>query len=281
MVADEGYFETLRIPLLAGRSFEAADNADRQHVVVVNRAFAELAWPGDEPLGKRVTGGGMDSYWDQPDAWATVVGVVGDVRHDDLTREGRPTVFFSHRQRADRARSGAILARTTGDAGQMFALLRQTARDIDADVPVRFLLFDDVVARSLGDRRFLAEVLGSFAAMGLLLAALGIYGGVAYTVALRTREVGIRMALGSSPGEVLGMVLRESMTTVGIGVAVGFAGALALSSVMTSFLYAVSPMDPVAVGLTAVLLLMVAAVASFIPARRAATIDPLITMRSD
>ena len=281
MVADEGYFETLRIPLLAGRSFEAADNADRQHVVVVNRAFAELAWPGDEPLGKRVTGGGMDSYWDQPDAWATVVGVVGDVRHDDLTREGRPTVFFSHRQRADRARSGAILARTTGDAGQMFALLRQTARDIDADVPVRFLLFDDVVARSLGDRRFLAEVLGSFAAMGLLLAALGIYGVVAYTVALRTREVGIRMALGSSPGEVLGMVLRESMTTVGIGVAVGFAGALALSSVMTSFLYAVSPMDPVAVGLTAVLLLMVAAVASFIPARRAATIDPLITMRSD
>jgi len=281
-VADAGYFETLGIPLLQGRLLDAADNAAAAHVVVINRALADLAWPGEDPIGKRITGGGMDNYWEQPDGWATVVGVVGDVLQRDLTGEPEATFYFSFRQRAYRARGGVIVVRATGAAPTaLVGPLRQTIRDLDADVPVEFSTMDEVVARSLGDRRFVMGVLGAFAAMALLLAALGIYGVVGYTVALRTREMGIRIALGSAPVDVLRMVMGEAMTTVAIGLAVGVAGTLALSRVLGSLLFEVSPADPIAIAGTAFTLLTVAAAASFIPARRAATIDPLITMRAD
>ena len=281
-VADAGYFETLRISLVRGRLFEERDNADAAHVVIVNEALADLAWPGEDPVGKRLTGGGMDSYWEQPDAWATVVGVVGNIHQRDLTLESYPTLFFTYRQRADRARSAAIVVRADRVGPEnIVGTLRGAVRDLDADVPVDFRTLDEVVTRSLGDRRFLAEVLFVFAAMALLLAALGIYGVVAYTVALRTREMGIRIALGAAPGGVVGMVLRESMATVGIGLLVGLAAAVGLGRFMSSQLFVISPTDPLSLGATAVILLGVAALASFVPARRAASVDPLMTMRAD
>jgi predicted permease len=281
-VADEGYFEALRIPLLRGRLFTANDRAETPHVVVVNQALAELAWPGEDPLGKRITGGGMDSYWDQPDAWATVVGVVGDIRQRDLERESYPTFYFPYRQRADRAWGAAIVVRAQRVEPELLASpLRQVMREIDGDVPVEIATMDEAVARSLGDRRFTMGVLGVFAAMALLLAALGIYGVVGYTVALRTREMGIRMALGSSPTDVIGMVLRESLTTVSMGLLAGLGAVLALTRLLRSLLFAVSPTDPVAIVSTALTLLAVGLLASLIPALRAARIDPLITMRAD
>jgi len=281
-VADEGYFTTLGIPLRRGRLFDARDNADAAHVVVINQAMADLAWPGEDPLGKRMTAGGMDSYWEDPDAWATVVGVVDDIHQRDLTRDAYPTYYFSYRQRSDRARGAVILVQAARvEPTSLVGPLRQAVRRLDADVPVEFDTMERVVANSLGDRRFTLAVLGVFASMALLLAALGIYGVVGYTVALRTREMGIRMALGSAPSHIMGIVLRESMATVGVGLLVGLAASLALSRLLSGLLFEVSPTDPVAIVATALTLLTVAAVASFIPARRAATIDPLITMRSD
>ncbi|MCH7824100.1 MAG: FtsX-like permease family protein, partial [Acidobacteria bacterium] len=281
-VADAGYFDALQIPLIQGRLFEAQDNADTAHVVLVNEALAELAWPGEDPIGKRATGGGMDSYWDQPDAWATVVGVVSNIRQRDLTLESYPTLFFSYRQRADRARVASIIVRA-GQVGprNLTGMLRQTARDLDSDVPVQFRTMTELVTRSLGDRRFLAQVLGAFAAMALLLAALGIYGVVAYTVALRTREIGIRITLGAAPSGVMGMVFRESMATVSMGLLVGLAMAFGLGRFLSGQLFEISPTDPVSLVGTALILLAVAAFASFIPARRAATVDPLLTMRAE
>ncbi len=281
-VADPDYFETLGIPLVRGRFLDSSDTADSAHVVVINEALADLAWPGEDPIGKRLTGGGMDSYWEDPDAWAIVVGVAGDIRQRDLTTETYPAMYFSYRQRADRASSAWVVVRGERiEAVDLIPQMRAAIRDLDSDVPVQFLTMEEAVSSSLGDRRFLAEVLGSFAAMGLLLAALGIYGVVAYTVSLRTREMGIRMALGSAPAHVLRMVLRESMVTVVIGLLLGLAGAAVASRLLSSLLYEISPYDPVALAATALTLLTVAAMASFIPARRAATIDPLITMRAD
>lgn len=281
-VADSGYFEALHIPLLRGRLFEDSDTADSMHVVVVNQSLADLAWPGDDPVGKRMTGGGMDNYWDQPDAWATVIGVVADTRQRDLDREAEPAFFFPYRQRAYRAWSASIIARAAGaEPASIVGPLREVIRNLDADVPVEFATVQQVVTRSLGDRRFTMGVLGTFAGLGLLLAALGIYGVVGYTVALRTREMGIRLALGSAPRNVTRMVVRESMTTVGIGLVIGLGAALALSRLLGSMLYEISPTDPWAIGATALTLLGVALLASFVPARRAATIDPLITMRAD
>jgi len=281
-VADSGYFEALRIPLLRGRLFEDSDTADSMHVVVINQSLADVAWPGEDAIGKRMTGGGMDNYWDQPDAWATVIGVVADTRQRDLDREAEPTFFFPFRQRAFRAWNASIIVRTAGiEPTSIVGPLREVIRSVDADVPVQFTTVDQVVTSSLGDRRFMVGVLGAFAGLALLLAALGIYGVVGYTVALRTREMGIRLALGSAPGGVMAMVVRESMIVVGIGVAVGIGAALALSRLLGSMLYEISPSDPWAIGATALTLLAVALLASFIPARRAATIDPLITMRAD
>jgi predicted permease len=268
--------------LLRGRLFDDNDTADSRHVVVVNQSLADLAWPGDDPIGKRMTAGGMDNYWNQPDAWATVIGVVADTRQEDLDREPEPAFFFPYRQRAFRTWSAAIIVRTAGiDPESIVGPMRDVLRNVDSDVPVEFTTVQQVVTRSLGDRRFTMGVLGAFAGLALLLAALGIYGVVGYTVALRTREMGIRLALGSAPGDVMRMVVRESMSTVGVGLVIGIGAALALSRLLSSMLYEISPSDPWAIGATAVTLLSVALVASFIPARRAANIDPLITMRAD
>ena len=193
--------------------------------MVIKRAVADLAWPGEHPIGKRITGGGMDSYWDQPDAWATVIGVVGNVLQRDLTGEPYATFFFSPSQRADRARGGVIVVRARrGEPSALVGTLRQTIRQLDGDV---------------------------------------------------------RMALGSAPTDVLGMVMREAMTTVAIGLVVGIVATLALARVLGSLLFEISPADPLAIVGTVLTLLGVAAVASFIPAWRAATIDPLITMRAN
>ncbi len=279
-LADAGYFRTLGIPLLEGRLFDARDAADGAHVVVVNRAFAELAWPGEDAVGKQMTSGGMDDYWDRK-TWVTVVGVVGSVRQRDLTRDADPQYYFSWVQRPYRARSMTIVLRpTTGDASAIAPAVRSALRDVDPDVPVRFATMSQRMADSLATRRFLLSVVLGFAVIALLLAGFGVFGVVSYAVARRRREIGIRMALGAAPGKVRRQLQREYLVAAGFGALAGLAGSLALSRVVASLLYEVTPTDPLTFAAVLVGLGAAAWLASFIPSLRGTRIDPTETMRA-
>lgn len=279
-LADAGYFRALGIPLLAGRLFDERDHPDAPHAVLVNRALAEQVWPGTDPVGRRMTGGGMDNFWDQ-DVWATVVGVVGDVRQEDLTRADRPTAYFHYRQRPFRLRSGAVVVRTRSGEERIAAVLDRAVREADPQVPHELRPMGDVLAGSVARERFSASLLAAFALVGLALAALGIYGVVSYTVAQRRKELGIRLALGATPPRVRNRVLGGSMVTVGAGIALGLAGALAAGRVLASLLYEVEPADPATLGAVAAVLAGTALLAAYLPARETVRIDPLETLKAE
>jgi len=284
IVASSGLFETLDIPLLRGRVFNATDGPDAPHAVVVSQAFADAYWPGEDPIGKQVSGGGMDDFWSaDPPVFGTVVGVVGDVRYRDLTRAGRPVVYWNYRQRPYRIRWGAnlVVESATGDPAAVAGSLRQALREVDPDVAPRIQYLRDVVSDSLGQRRFALLVMSAFAALGLLLAAIGIFGVVSYAVAQRTREMGIRLALGASASTVRGMVLKHAMVPVILGLLVGLGGAWGLSHALGGMLYEVPPTDPVTFLSVSVLLLVTGLVATWIPALRGTRVDPMITMRGE
>ncbi len=279
-VADGGYFRALGIPLLEGRLFDARDDAAAPHAALVDRAFARAAWPGQDPIGKRITGGGMDDYWDQ-DKWATVVGVVGDVRGRELTEADGPAAYFAAEQRPYRLGRGALVVRLAGPADAVAGAVRGRVHDLDPDVPFEIEGMDEVVLGSLARRRFTLLLLAAFAVTGLLLAAAGIGSVVSYTVAQRRRELGIRLALGARPGGVRNLVLRGSLGTVAVGIAVGLGASLALGRTLGSLLYGVAPSDPATLGAVAGLLAAVAATAAWLPARRAVRIDPIETLREE
>jgi len=282
VVASEGAFTALDIPLLEGRLFDERDGPGDPHVAVVNHAFAERYWPGESAVGKSVTGGGMDNFYSER-IFAQVIGVVGDVRSAGLTRETYPTVYFSYRQRPFRIRYGAslVVEAANGDAAALTPALRDRLRAADPDVPVRIRTLQSVVRASLGERRFVMWVLGGFSLTALVLAAVGIFGVVSYSVARRTREMGIRMALGADPGGVLRMVMSAAMGMVVLGLVLGVAGALTLTRVMRSLLYEVSPTDPLALAASTLLLAGAALLASWLPARAGTRVDPMITMRTE
>ena len=279
-VASGGAFEALGIPLLRGRLFERTDRADTPHVVVVNRAFAEQVWPGESPLGQQINSGGMERAWG-PDDWATVVGVVGDVRDRGLDRPIRPTVYFDALQRPDRTASGTLLVRATGAPEATGAAARAAVRQVDPNVPTEVASMERVIWSSVSQRRFSVTLLGGFAALALILSLVGIYGVVAYTVGRRRRELGIRLALGATPARVQGLVLKESMVPVGLGLVVGAAGALAVTRVLQSLLFEVRPGDPATFTAVAVTLGIAALAASYVPARASARIDPVETIREE
>jgi len=288
--ADAGYFRVMEIPLLRGRLFDERDDADAEHVAVVSRSFAELAWPGEDPIGKRITGGGMDTYVDPDSAgpashpwvrWARVVGVVGDVRHRTLTEDPAPTYYFHYLQRPQRMLSGHVVAKAAGDPAGLATPIRTGARRVSPDVVVDVRLMDRVVQSAVGDRRFTMLILGAFGLSALLLAGVGIYGVVSYSVARRKREMGIRIALGAQPRDVRTLVQRGALVTVGVGTAVGLLGALGLGSVVRSLLYGISATDPLTYGAVAATLVATAWLASWIPARRSTRVDPMRTMRAE
>ena len=280
-LASSGYFRAMGIPLVRGRLFDERDREDGEHVVIVNEAFAELAWPGEDPIGKQMTGGGMDDYWDQ-EKWATVIGVVGDVRQRDLTRPADPTYYFSYRQRPYRSWSmTATIRPERGRAAALAPAVREAIRRVDADVPVTFSTIEDRISRRVADRRFAMMVLGVFAAVAIVLACVGIYGVVAYAVARRTREIGIRIALGANPVAVRRMVQRDSVMAAGLGGMVGLALAVALTRVMRSLLFEVSPLDPLTFIAVVALLSAAAWAAGFVPSLRTTRIDPTVTMRAE
>jgi len=269
------YFRTVGIPLLKGRFFDQRDQGDASRVVVISEALAREYFPNEEPLGQRihldVVSGRMDEGWE-------IVGVVGDVRQHGLGESARACVY---RPQAAARSAANLVVRTTGAPLAMADSVRKAILEVDPSQPVANIrTMEDVLAASMARRRFTMTLLGGFAGAALLLAAMGLYGVIAYAVSQRTREIGIRMALGASRGTVLALVLRQGLTLAGIGVALGVPAALGLTRVLSNFLYEVKPGDPMTFAGVSVILLLVALLASWLPARRAARVDPMVALRN-
>jgi predicted permease len=278
-VADSSYFRTLGIPLVRGRGFAAADRSGTEHVTVINQAAATTFWPTGNPIGHRIRLPGMDLH--QKD-WLTIVGVVADVHHRGLDQPPSPEMYIHYPQRPERLESGAtiVLASEVAPA-QVSGIIRDRVRAIDANVPVRVSSMAELFAGSVASRRFSTLVLGAFGGLALVLAALGIYGVLAYSVAQRQREIGVRMALGAQQSAVRGMILRDAMRAVVPGVLIGLGIALALAKVLRALLYGVTTTDPVTYAAVIAVLLSVATLASWLPARRATRVDPMIVIRQE
>ena len=278
-VVDSTVFRALGIPLLRGRGFGAGDVSGAPHVALVNQAFAQRFWPDGGPIGHRVRPPGMDAHADE---WLTIVGVVGDVRGRTLDAAAQPALYVDVAQRPENlASSATFVLRADTPPTSLAELVRDRLARIDPEVPVRLQPLDDLVRRSLDDRRFSTIVLTSFAVLALFLAAIGIYGVLAFSVAQRQREIGVRMALGAHHGRVRGMVLGDAMRAVVPGVVVGLAAAAALTRLLRSLLYGVSGTDPVTFGAVALLLLGVAVLAAWLPARRATRVSPMLAIRAE
>jgi putative ABC transport system permease protein len=276
LVSGPDYFRTLRIPLRSGRNFSAQDDARATRVVVINSAMARRYWPGGDPIGARITlGDPADSS-----SWRTVVGVVGDVRQNALNDEPYPQLFLPVAQTPQRAM--LLLVRTSGSPASLAGPSRRAVAALDPDLPVSDIrTLDERLDQSVAQPRVSMIVLGIFAVMALVLAAVGIYGVLSYTVTQRTRELGIRMALGAESKSVMRLVVGQAMTPVLIGVILGLAGAWGATRLMSSLLFGVSATDPLTFLAVALFLLVVAALASWLPARRATMVDPLIALRAE
>ena len=275
VVASEGYFQTLGIPLLKGRLFNEADGPDAPHVAVISESVARQHWPNQDPLGHTIEFGNMDSDL----RLLTVVGVVKEVRKHSLEAAPRPSIYVNYRQRLRAVSDFDIVLRTNSDPAAIFPAVRGVLTQLDPTVPPRLNTFTQVFSESLTSRRFNLLLVGVFALAALLLAIAGVYGVLAYSVAQRTREIGVRIALGATPGNILKMVLGQGLVTVAIGTAIGLVGSFLLTRTMRSLLFEVSPNDPLTVVGVALLLMLVAMLASYIPARRATRVDPMVALR--
>jgi predicted permease len=267
------YFQTLGIPIRVGRDFDERDSSRVPHVAIINETFAKVHFPGEDPIGRTlITGmGQMPSQ---------VVGIVADVRSNGLNTPPQPDYFLPALQRPEGFTN--ILIRTGSTPIAMAAVVRETLRTIDPDLPLlQPTTVAARIAQTIANQRLALVLLGAFAALALLLASLGVYSVMAHLVAFRTSEIGIRMALGATQGAVLRLVLGHGRKLTLLGIALGIAGALALSRLMQQVLFEVDAADPLIYVVVSVLLLLVAEVASFLPARRATRIDPVIALRMD
>jgi putative ABC transport system permease protein len=275
--ASASYFETLRIPLIRGRLFDAIDRVGSQDVALISQSVAQRYWKGKDAVGARITFGDPSD----PDVrWMTVVGVVGDVLHERLNGQAYPQVYIPFEQSPER--SMVVVARTSGDPMAIVPAVRRAIAGLDADLPLADVsTLEDRKAVSLARPRVNATVLGGFALAALVLAAVGIYGVVAYGVVQRTRELGIRMALGAGRSTLLRMVVRQGMMPVLGGMAFGLVGALAGGRLLRGLLFGVGSSDPTILALVTGFLVAVALAAMYLPARRASRSDPMIALRVD
>ena len=269
-----GHFRVLEIPILSGRNFTDSDDDKALPVAIVDQTLARQYWPNENPIGKRVKSGPIQST----NPWLNIIGVVGDVKTDSLELQEAPHIYLSDFQAP--AYNSVIYLRTAGDPGTLGDAIRPEVEAVDPNVPVYAVrTMEDVIARSMAERRFALQILGFFAGVALLLAAIGIYGVMAYTFSQRRHEIGIRIALGAQPRDILRMALSEGMTLVAVGLGSGLVGALILTRFLRSMLYAVSPNDPLTFVALPALLAAVALLACFVPARRATQVDPLVALR--
>lgn len=269
-----GYFDAMNIRLLAGRDVADSDTADREPVAVINETFARQIYPGDNPLGRRFI---LNLGNDQPHE---IIGVVGDVKLASLEGEIRPTAYLSSRQYAFGIMTYVV--RTTADPARLAPAAVRVVREIDPQLPVSAVRpLDEVFSESIARPQLTAVAMGVFAAAALLLAALGVYGIVAYSVSQRTREFGIRVALGARPGQIIGMVVGQNLRVVAVGLVLGLACAVPATRLLRGLLFQIGPNDPTTFAAIAVTLTAVALVASYLPARRGTHVDPAVTLKSE
>jgi putative ABC transport system permease protein len=276
-VVSPQYFRSMGIRLLRGRELGDQDRADTSPVVVISETMARRYWPGEDPLGKRLAPGSADSH----DDWITIVGVVNDVRQFELDAEPKPQMYLSYEQ-SESFMLRDLVVKTDVEPNSLAGVVRSTIWGIDKDQPVsNVATMEEVLSQSVERQRFSMLLLSVFAALALILAAVGIYGVMSYSVAQRTHEIGIRMALGAQTRDVLRLVVGQGLKLVLAGVAVGLLAAFALTRVMTSLLFNVSATDPVTYAAISLTLVGVALVACLVPSWRATKVDPLIALRSE
>ncbi len=266
------YFDVLHVPVVRGRGFTPADRAGSQNVVVVNETFARRFWPGEDPVGKRLTHfSGLEDL--------QVVGVARDGKYTSLGEDPTPYVYGAYLQEP---RDMVVHVRTSGDPGDLIPLVRREVRTLDPRLPILTLQpMEEVMAVSLLPQRIGAAALGLFAGLALLLSTVGLYGVVAYSVSRRTREIGVRVALGAGARDVVGLVVRQGLGVTAVGLGLGLVVAAGLATLAGGFLFGVPPVDPLAYAAVILTLLAAAAVASILPARRAARVDPASAIRHE
>jgi putative ABC transport system permease protein len=282
IVVSPGYFETLSIPILRGRAFTAQDDARAMSVGIVNQAMAERFFNGEDPIGRRIRVFGLTN----PEAWMTIVGIAGNVRDEALESAPRPVYYLLHGQLSRTLqgsfRSMSIVARVDGSPDKAAAAVRHAVNGLDARLPVFDVqTLDAVVDKSVARPRFTTLLLTLFAAIGMVLGATGIYGVLAYTVARRTQEIGIRRALGAPTGRLVREVVSSGMQPVGAGLAIGIVGSLWTSRLLTTQLFGVSPTDLRTYAAAVAAGRALSLTATLIPARRALRVDPIAALRAD
>jgi predicted permease len=272
-VATDGYFQALGIPLIRGRIFDERDGADSPHVALISESLARDRWPNRDPIGQTIEFGNMDGDL----RLLTIVGIVGDTREYGLDAPPRPTVYVNLLQRPRSEITLTMLSDT--DTRSVASTARGILQDLNPELPARFRTFSQVYSASLGSRRFNVILIGFFGLTALLLATAGVFGVMAYSVSRRTREIGVRVALGAGSGDVLRMILGQGLRTIFIGVAIGIAGSLALTRTVESLLFGVTATDPLTFGGVTLLLVGAALLACYVPARRATKVDPMVALR--
>jgi len=274
-VATEGYFRVLGIPLIRGRMFDERDTANAPHVAVISESLAHDRWPRQDPIGHTIEFGNMDG----DPRLLTIVGIVGDTHEYGLDEPPRPTVYVNlfQRPRADMT----VTMLSDADTRLVSSAARGILHDLNPEIPPKFQTFQQVYSASLGSRKFNVILIGFFGITALLLAAAGVFGVMAYSVSRRTREFGVRVALGATSGNVLRMVLGQGMRTILIGVAIGIVGSFALTRAVSSLLFGVTATDPVTFAAVTLALIAVALLACYIPARRATKVNPMVALRDE
>jgi len=274
-VASAGYFAAMEIPLVRGRLFQESDGADSPHVALISQTLARLTWPNEDPIGRQLQFGGMDGDLHL----LHIIGVAGDVRDEGLDAAPRPMVYVNYLQRPRHASQFAIVLRGRGDPSTLIAAMRREARALNPEMPTNFQTLKQLVSASLDNRRFSMVMLGIFAGSALALAMVGLYGVMAYITSERTHEIGIRMALGAQRFDMLRMVMRQTFILVFAGVALGILASVGVTRLLGSLLYGVHATDALTYGGVVFLLALAALIASYIPARRAMRVDPMVALR--
>jgi putative ABC transport system permease protein len=278
-----GYFEALGIPLVRGRFFSESDSQTTQPVVIINDAVARMLWPDGDPIGHRIKWGIEASLA----PWMTIVGVVGDVKQSTLDVPAMPQVYVPTTQENDAdfnsglQRTVNLVVRSNRDADSLIADLRTSFRQLDPDLPVKTQTLSDMIGDSLKPQRFSMGAVMLFAAIALVLAAIGIYGVLSNVVSQQRLEIGVRIALGATSADVIWMVLRRALTFMATGVGIGVAGALGVTRLISGLLYEVRPTDAIAFLVAALTLSSLAFAASLIPAWRATRVDPLAALKTE
>jgi putative ABC transport system permease protein len=272
------YFQTMGIPLVRGRYFDERDNRDAAGAAIIDETMARKFWPGEDPVGKRIT---FQSSQQGGTVWREIVGVVGHVKQRGLEGESPPQYYVPYNNRIQNPVGQMfVVVRTAAEPEGVAGAVRAAIQSADKEMPVfRVTTMEQLVSNSMAQRRFALLLFGVFAAVALLLAGVGLYGLMSYSVTQRTHEIGIRMALGARAPDVLKMVVRQGMTLAGVGLGIGLVAAFGLTRLMKALLFGVSATDPLVFTVIALVLGGVAALASFVPARRATKVDPMVALR--